>query len=143
MLYRQLSSNANLNGFLGTEEYCRRQAEDELKHYNIVMDYITDRNYPFKIENPKNPEVEDIKTLMEIFQAALTRELETTKMLKEIQQQAIEDDDSLTGEWLIYLTGEQRSEEKNCYDIISLLKVASDNPSALLFADDKIRNWEN
>jgi ferritin len=143
MLYRQLSSIANLNGFFGTEEYCKRQSEDELGHYNKVLDYITDRNYPFKIESPTNPEVSGISTLTDIFKAALKREILTTKMLREIKQSAIDNDDVLTDQWLIYLLGEQIKEEQNCYDILAMLKVASDDRSALLFADNKIKDWEN
>jgi ferritin len=143
MLYRQLSSTANLNGFMGTEEFCRRQYEDELTHFNKVMDYITDRNYAFKIKDPENPETDGISTLMEIFQAALKRELLTTKMLETIRQTAIDDEDQLTEQWLLWLLNEQISEEQNCYDIISMLKVAKDNPGALLLADEKIKNWEN
>jgi ferritin len=64
-------------------------------------------------------------------------------MLREIKQSAIDNDDVLTDQWLIYLLGEQIKEEQNCYDILAMLKVASDDRSALLFADNKIKDWEN
>lgn len=138
MLYRQLSSIANMLGFLGCEKLMRSQYEGELDHFNLVCDYVTDRNAGFTISNPANPEVSGIRDLMGICKAALTREQETTEMLEALKLQATEENDLVTETFLIPMLVEQREEENLFYNLIAQLKVAEGDRCALLLIDSQM-----
>jgi ferritin len=138
MLYRQLSSVANMLGYLGCEKLMRSQYEGELEHFNLVCDYITDRNYPFTIKDPSNPTMDGINSLDGICKAALEREQDTTEMLEAIRLQAIEDKDMLTETFLFPMLVEQREEENLFYNILAQLKIAAGDRSAILLIDSQM-----
>lgn len=130
-LYRQLSAIANKLGFLNTETKLKEQYEDELKHFNKVLEYILDRNCDPIISQIVTP-TREAKSLKNIFEIALQREQETTAELKIIRQTAINSDDQLTEVFMNEMLAEQIEEEKTIYDILAMLTAAGPNNEFLV-----------
>lgn len=135
--YRQLSTVANKLGFLNTEKFLKNQYEDELTHFNKLIEYIVDRNCDPVITQIVTP-AKEAKSLEEIFTLALKREIETTTEIKAIRQAAINKDDQLTEVFLNSLVLEQIEEESTIYDILAMLNGLEGDKFKELLIDEKL-----
>lgn len=136
--YFTMSTHANYMGFFGVESWLKKQANQEKEHMEKFASYICDANYVFQISDMKAP-VNNYDSLMAIFQAALEREIITTKNCNDIRALAIDEKDQNTEVFMNWLVAEQTEEEKIFNELISLLKIANDNPSALLIFDNMLK----
>jgi ferritin len=134
MTYFAMSTHANYLGFFGAEKWLLAQHEQELTHMRKFAAYINDWNFVFQVESMKVP-LNNFESLMEIFQAALAREVVTTKNCNEIQLLAISEKDQNTVTFMDWFVAEQTEEMSWAYEMIARLKVAGDNPAALLQID--------
>lgn len=134
MTYFSMSTHANYLGFFGAEKWLLNQYEQELSHMRRFSGYINDWNFVFTVEPMKAP-LSNFESLMDIFQAALNRERVTTENCSKIQLQAIEEKDQNTVTFMDWFVNEQTEEMSWAFEMIARLKVAGDNPAALLQID--------
>jgi ferritin len=134
MTYFAMSTHANYLGFFGAEKWLKNQADQEREHMQKFAAYICDANYVFTISDMRAP-LGNFDSLMDIFKAALAREIVTTKNCNELRALAIGEKDQNTEVFMNWFVNEQTEELAWANEMIARLKVAGDNGAALLQID--------
>jgi ferritin len=137
-LYRSLAAQMQAIGFFGTQKYFNSEAESELGHYQILVDYINDRGDVAEIPLVE-AQKDKAKGLLDAFEIVY----ETEKSLLDFYVQFYESaedkmKDCVTSQFLLQFIEIQRKAVGEVKDILSLLNIAKDNSAALLEIDEKL-----
>ncbi|MEE9215179.1 MAG: ferritin [Thermodesulfobacteriota bacterium] len=124
----------NMQGFA---KWMRTQSNEEMKHAMRLFDYVIDRDGRVVLQSIPKPPL-DFESLAKIFQQVLDHEREVTSMINKLYELAINDNDHATSVELQWFISEQVEEEKSAKDILEKLKLAGDDPSALLILDHQL-----
>ncbi len=124
----------NMQGFA---KWMRTQSNEEMKHAMRLFDYVIDRDGRVVLQSIPKPPL-DFVSLAKIFQQVLDHEREVTSMINKLYELAINDNDHATSVELQWFISEQVEEEKSAKDILEKLKLAGDDPSALLILDHQL-----
>lgn len=124
----------NMQGFA---KWMRTQSDEEMKHAMRLFDYVIDRDGRVVLQSIPKPPL-DFESLAKIFQQVLDHEREVTSMINKLYELAINDNDHATAVELQWFISEQVEEEKSAKDILEKLKLAGDDPSALLILDHQL-----
>ncbi|MBI1373577.1 MAG: ferritin [Phycisphaera sp.] len=126
--------HGNLTGFAS---WMMSQRLEELTHAQKLLQYVLDRGGQIEldaVEKPKN----DFADVHEVFALALEMEKENTETINDLYVMANELGDYATQSHLQWFLDEQVEEEKTFDEIKSLLEMAGDDRSALLYLNDKL-----
>jgi len=124
----------NMQGFA---KWMRTQSDEEMKHAMRLFDYVIDRDGRVVLQSIPKPPLE-FGSLAKIFQQVLDHEREVTSLINKLYELAINDNDHATAVELQWFISEQVEEEKSAKDILGKLKLAGDDPSALLILDRQL-----
>lgn len=126
--------NANLAGFT---KWMRAQAQEEVSHAMKFFDFVHDRGSRVTlqaIEQPPN----DFSSPLDVFTRALQHERMVTGKINNLYALALKENDYPAQVLLQWFISEQVEEEKNASRVLEELKMAGENPSALLLLDNNI-----
>ena len=126
--YMYVSGILQNKGFDNLSQHFINQIEEENGHAKLIYDFLVDMNAPISIKVVNEVQL-SINTIMDIANAYLEREQETTKDLEAIKQLAVENNNGVAEEFLRQMIDMQRAElqEANTFtDNAELCKDWSD-----------------
>ncbi len=126
--------NANLAGFT---KWMRLQAQEEVGHAMKFFDFVHDRGSRVTLQAIEQPP-SDFSSPLDVFTRALEHERSVTARINDLYALAVKENDYPAQVLLQWFISEQVEEEKNASRILEELKMAGENPSALLLLDNSI-----
>jgi len=137
LMYLQMSahfSQQNLNGFA---RWMRVQYQEELNHAGKLFDYVLRRDGNITLEAVAAPP-KTWRTTLAACEAAYQAEVNNTKQINALMDQAIKENDHATRVILEWFVEEQVEEESSALNLIEQVKMASDEPGAVLLLDREL-----
>ena len=135
--YLQMSaffSQENLNGFA---HWMRIQYQEELTHANKLFDYVIRRDGNVVIEAIAAPP-RTWKSTLTACQAGYQAEVNNTKQINSLMDEAIKENDHATRVILEWFVEEQVEEESSALNLIEQVKMAGDAAGAILLLDREL-----
>ena len=126
--------SANLAGMAG---WMRVQAQEEMMHALKFFDFINERDGRVLLAPIDGPETEWASPVA-VFEQALAHERKVTGLINGLVDLAIAQSDHASNTFLQWFVTEQVEEESNAKSIVDKLKLAGDNPVALLMLDAEL-----
>jgi ferritin len=123
----------SLNGF---GHWMRLQYEEENAHAMKFYNFVQDRGGRVVLEAIGQPTA-DFASPLDAFEQSLAHERKVTASINEIYGLALQKKDYATVAFLKWFVDEQVEEEKNASEMVDRLKLAGDNPNALLLLDSQ------
>lgn len=125
------------NNLTGFAHWMMSQREEELQHAKRLWQYVLDRGGKIDLEAVSKPKAE-FEDVHEVFALALEMEKENTETINDLYVMANELGDYATQSHLQWFLDEQVEEEKTFDEVRSLLELAGDDRSVLLYLNDKL-----
>jgi ferritin len=126
--------DANLAGFT---RWMRLQAQEEVVHAMKIFDFVHDRGSRVTLHAIQQPPHE-FDSPLDVFTRALEHERQVTAKINDLYALALKENDYPAQVLLQWFITEQVEEEKSAARIVEELKMAGDNPSALLLLDNSV-----
>jgi len=124
----------NLPGFA---MWLKVQAEEEMTHALRFYNFINDRNGRVKLSAIDGPPLE-WQNPLNAFEEVLKHEQKVTSLINNLTDLAIQEKDHASNVFLQWFVNEQVEEESSAVKVIEKLKMAKDNPSAMLMLDQEM-----
>jgi ferritin len=124
----------SLDGFA---TWMQMQYREETMHGMKLFKYLLDRGGRPVMEGIEKPQM-DFTSVLDVFETAQKQERMNTASINRLYELAGKLNDYATKSHLQWFLDEQVEEEKSIEDIIALLERASDDPSALLYLNDRM-----
>ncbi len=140
-LYLSMAAYCESKNFSGFAGWLRRQSEEELVHAMKFFDYLIDRGGRVVLDSIEQPPSE-FGAFLEMFEDVLEHEREVTGMINNLYDLASSKNDQATLVTLHWFIEEQVEEEKSAEAVVEQLKLAEDNPAALLILDRELAGRE-
>ncbi len=140
-LYLSMSAYCESKNFSGFASWLRNQSEEELVHAMKFLDYLINRGGRVVLESIEQP-ASEFGAFLEMFEEVLEHEREVTGMINNIYNLATSKNDQATLVMLHWFIEEQVEEEKIAEAVVEQLKLAEDNPAALLILDRELATRE-
>lgn len=121
----------------GIANYFRVQSKEELMHADKMFDYLNDVGVEIIIGEIAKPP-HQFENAIDIFQKALEHERIVTKSIFNIVKNANDEGDFATTSFLQWFINEQVEEEASASQLVTKIKMVSDNPSALYLFDQEL-----
>ena len=135
--YLSMSAWFSAKDLDGIANYFRIQSKEELMHADKMFDYLNDVGAEIIIgEIPKPPH--EFANAIDIFEKALEHEKLVTKSIFNIVKNANEESDFATVSFMQWFINEQVEEEASASQLVTKIKMVSDNPSALYLFDQEL-----
>ncbi len=135
--YLSMSAWFSARDLDGIANYFRVQSKEELMHADKMFDYLNDVGAEIVIgEIPKPPH--EFSDATEIFEKALEHEKSVTRSIFEIVKQANDESDFATVSFLQWFINEQVEEEASASQLVTKIKMVSENPSAVYLFDQEL-----
>jgi len=131
-----MSADANRKNYTGMAHWLKLQSDEERTHMLKLIDYLAGKDGIVQIlEIPVQPV--DFGTPLETFEKALEHERFVTNAYRQ-SYDYITQVDSQTLVIILDFLREQIEEENQTLTIVERLKIAKDNPAALLLLDQEL-----
>ena len=138
-LYKTFSLYYSKKGLIKLSKYYNERAQEELDHSNWIFDYLIENDYIESYPIVKLDKIE-IENNITPFELTLDVEIKTTNMIYDIVNQAQEDKEWITFNWLMkQLVPEQLEEEK--LSRVSL-KIANQDVDWITKENEVLNNYE-
>ncbi|MGC4130460.1 MAG: ferritin [Bergeyella sp.] len=135
--YLSMSAWFSARDLDGIANYFRVQSKEELMHADKMFDYLNDVGGEIIVgEIPKPPH--EFQNSIDIFEKAFEHEKIVTKSIFNILKNANEEGDFATVSFLQWFVNEQVEEEASASQLVTKIKMVSDNPSALYLFDQEL-----
>ncbi|MFD1020976.1 ferritin [Thalassobacillus hwangdonensis] len=135
-LYLAMSAYLDRKNYTGMAKWLRLQSEEERTHMLTLIDYLAGKDGVVKLSQvPAQPT--DFGTPLETFQKVLEHEQYVTNAYRQAYDY-IQQVDPQTAVIIQDFLREQIDEEAQASTIVERLKMAGDNPSALLLLDQEL-----
>ncbi|HET6348984.1 MAG TPA: ferritin [Candidatus Krumholzibacteria bacterium] len=137
LLYLQMSAHfaqENLNGF---SHWMRIQHQEELMHANRLFDYVLQRDGDVTLTAVAAPP-KTWKTTLAACEAAYKAEVNNTKQINALMDQAIKENDHATRVILEWFVEEQVEEESSALNLIKQVQLAAKSAGAILLLDREL-----
>jgi ferritin len=118
----------------GFANYFKVQAREELGHAMKFYEFIIDRGWKIEIQDIPRPK-SSWGSILEVFEDFLAAEVENTKRIWRLVDLARESGDKAAESFLQWFVNEQVEEEKNANELLAMLKLTKEHPSAILALD--------
>ena len=140
-LYLAMSAYMGRLNLTGMSHWLRLQSEEERTHMLKLIDFVVDRDGTVQLNSlPAQPS--DFGTPLETFQKVLTHEQFVTNSYRQAYNYVNQADPQAAVIIQDFLR-EQIDEEAQAKTIIDRLRLAENNPSALLLLDQELGNRKN
>jgi ferritin len=129
--YKHLANQLQRLGYFGSQAFYLNESADELKHYQIIVEFMNDMGDVAEI--PKVDAIKDKLTCIgDSLELAYEIEFDLYEQYKEFYKIA-EDEDCAVGQFLLQFIEIQRLSIGEYGDLISKYKVAEQTKEILLF----------
>ena len=137
--YNYLAMSAYLDGrnLPGFAAWMYNQYKEELVHAMKIYAYIHDRAGKVVLDSIARPD-SDYNNIVAVFEKSLKMEEDNTAAINSLYKLAVDSNDYPTQSLLQWFVDEQVEEEKSVGDALEMVKMAGDNPSALLMLNEKL-----
>jgi ferritin len=124
-VYRQMADELDNMGWGGSAKFMRKSSDDETGHADKFASLLVDRNITpiydaIRKIDPVNRE------LPNYFKNAYAAEQKTTAAIEEIYKTAHDEGEFLVTQFLQYFLEEQRTSEREVWDIIQMLEASDE-----------------
>jgi ferritin len=136
-MYLQMSAyfaSRNLNGF---SHWFRLQYQEELVHAGKLFDHVLMRDGDVKLTSVAAP-TQTWKSTQAACEAAYSAEVKNTKQINALMDAATKENDHATRVILQWFVEEQVEEESSSMNLVEQVKLASDQPGAILILDREL-----
>src|SRR5690349_5087073 len=127
-------ANENLNGF---SHWMRIQHQEELVHANKLFDYVLRRDGQVTLDAVAAPP-KAWRTTLAACEAAYNAEVNNTKQINSLMDQAIKENDHATRVILEWFVEEQVEEESSSLNLIKQVQLAGNAAGAILLLDREL-----
>lgn len=124
----------NLTGFCN---WMTRQHEEELEHAHKFFEHMLDRDAGVHLAAIPEPH-QDYGSPVQAFEAALEHERKVTAAIHALYAMATAEEDYASTPLLSWFIDEQLEEEATVSRILERVKLAGDDPAALLMLDGEL-----
>jgi ferritin len=129
--YKHLANQLQRIGYFGSQAFYLNESADELKHYQIIVEFMNDMGDVAEI--PKVDAIKDkVGSIGDSLELAYEIEMDLYEQYKEFYKIA-EDEDCAVGQFLLQFIEIQRLAIGEYGDLISKYKVAEQTKEILLF----------
>jgi ferritin len=129
--YKHLANQLQRLGYFGSQAFYLNESADELKHYQIIVEFMNDMGDVAEI--PKVDAIKDkLTSIGDSLELAYEIEFDLYEQYKEFYKIA-EDEDCAVGQFLLQFIEIQRLAIGEYGDLISKYKVAEQTKEILLF----------
>jgi ferritin len=132
--YLAMSAFFDARSLPGMAAWMRVQSEEERTHAMRLFDHLADRGGTVVLQEIAKPEL-SFDTPLSVFEAALQGEVRVTKAINSLYALAQAEQDYPSQVLLQWFITEQVEEEKTAQQAIDQLRMAGNDPSALLMLD--------
>jgi ferritin len=136
-LYLAMAAYFHANNLNGFANWMMVQNQEETMHAMKFYHFINERGGRVHLEAIAKPEGE-WNSPLEVFEATLRHEQKVTGLINHLVDVAMAERDHATNAFLQWFITEQVEEEASAETIIQNLKLAADNPQALLMLDREL-----
>ncbi len=137
LLYLQMAAHfahENLNGF---SHWMRIQHSEELVHANKLFDYLLQRDGEVSLTAVAAPP-KTWRSTLAACEAAYNAEVNNTKQINALMDQAIKENDHATRVILEWFVEEQVEEESSALNLIKQVQLAGNAAGAILLLDREL-----
>jgi ferritin len=133
-LYLAMTAYFDSLSLTGFANYFRVQAKEELGHAMRFYDFMVDRGWEVELQEVPKPKTK-WSSVLEAAEDFLAAETENTKRIWRLVDVAREAGDKAAENFLQWFVSEQVEEEKNASELLAKVRMARDQPAALLALD--------
>lgn len=133
-LYLAMEACFQSLGLAGFANWMRVQAQEEMVHAMKIYDFINTRNGRVELLEIAKPPFEWDSPL-EAFEAAYLHETAVTKRINNLVDQAIQENDHASNNFLQWFVAEQVEEEQSASEVVDQLKLLGDSKDGLFQLD--------
>lgn len=130
-LYQHIANNLQRLGYFGGQKHYLSESADELKHYQILVDFYNDMGSV--APTPKVDAITDsVMSLSDAISLQYEAELDLLKQYEEFYDM-VEEKDCITAQFLLQFIEIQRKSVGDAGDLLAVCKIATDNKELLFF----------
>lgn len=133
--YLGMSAHFDNTAYVGFAKWMRLQAAEEYTHGMKLFDFLRERNAQIELKTIDSPKAEYGSRPIEVFEVSLKQEQGVTQQIHNLYELAMNEKDYTTLQFLTWFLQEQVEEENTVQDMVDRLRLAGDNPAALLRLD--------
>lgn len=135
-LYKHLANLSQMMGYFGAQKHFLKEAQEEVAHYQKVVDFLNDAGVLCSIGAIKAAEVK-VKTLGDLLVAAYDQEVVTEQAYAELADDCMSIDHVLF-DFAIHVLQHQRKSVGEYGDLIARYETVKDNTSGVLTIDREL-----
>ncbi len=136
-LYLSMAAYLELIGLEGFANFFKVQVLEERFHTMKFFDYVNERGGRVILESIDRPQIE-FKSPVEIFEIAYKHEQYVTKLINELMEVAIKENDHAAKSFLNWYIDEQVEEEASMDKILNQLKMIGGKGQGMLMLDKEL-----
>lgn len=135
-LYRHVSNQMQRVGFFGTQKFFAGESADELKHYQLIADYMNDRGTSAKV--PALEACAEVTTdIVDAIELGYETELQ---LMRDYEKWYRECKCVTTQQFLLQFLEVQRKSVGEYGDLLARLKIVADDTCGMLLIDQELGN---
>lgn len=135
-LYKHLANLCQMMGYFGAQKHFLEEAEEEVKHYQAVVDFLNDAGVLADIGSIDAVKV-TAKTLGDLLEAAYNQEVVTEEKYSDLANMCM-GDDHVVFDFAIHVLQHQRKSVGEYGDLIARYETVKDNTSGILTIDKEL-----
>ena len=136
-LYLSMAAYLESIGLEGFANFFKVQVQEERFHTMKFFDYVNERGGRVVLEAIDRPQIE-FKSPVEIFEIAYKHEQYVTKLINELMEAAIKENDHAAKSFLNWYIDEQVEEEASMDKILNQLKMIDGKGQGMLMLDKEL-----
>lgn len=136
-LYLSMAAYLESIGLEGFANFFKIQVQEERFHAMKFFDYVNERGGRVILEAIDRPQIE-FKSPVEIFEIAYNHEQYVTKLINELMEVAIKENDHAAKSFLNWYIDEQVEEEASMDKILNQLKMIGGKGQGMLMLDREL-----
>ena len=113
LLYKEFAAYFANIGLIDLEKYYIKRADEEKTHYEWIFKYLSEADCVIKHNEFSPLKDNNVESIIDPFIKTLDKEIETTTLIYEIYEKALELKDFMTITWLQSLLIKEQIEEEN------------------------------
>lgn len=133
-LYLSMSAYCESISLPGFAHWLRVQSQEEYSHALKLFDFVNDREGRVVLHPIAQPTIE-FNSALDVMQQTLEHERHVSRLINQLYDTAIKEEDYATQVHLQWFISEQVEEEKAASDLVDHLKLIGNQGDALLMLD--------
>ncbi|CAN5466748.1 MAG: ferritin [Actinomycetota bacterium] len=138
-LYLSMAGSFEVANFPGFAHWMRSQAKEEVEHATKFFDFLIERGESVQLPAIPAP-TGSFRSPLDAFEQSLAHEKKVTAQINDIYAHAVRENDYPAQVLLHWFIEEQVEEEASASQIVERLRMAGDEPTALLMLDSEMKS---